>query len=363
MATVDGNGPGEHLGLLTTYRFFAALLVVICHNAIIWETSSVPLLRDLKSNGGKYGVSFFFVLSGFILAHRYMGTEVHGSLPKYFRARFARIVPLYWLCLLLSVGSFWVTSKLTGAGFPSLAILKDVAIKFLFLQSVYAPWNADFHILQQGWTLSVEMLFYACFPFLLRLGSRISERARFSIVGSGILLHMVATYAQWNVTPYESTSFHFLAWSPVVHFPLFFLGMSIRIDTARWAQIFMPLVSKIVSLGIVLLCLFRGLDMHRPLGVLGLLWLIAHIIVSSLSVRKNFLTSASWQFLGNASYGLYLVHGLAAAFTPFVLKKLKLTAELPAYPYFLGSSIIAIVMSCVLFKWFEQPLRKWINSL
>lgn len=350
---------GQHLPLLTSFRFFAALLVVICHNAVVWEKATSPLLIDLKSNGGRYGVTFFFVLSGFILAHRYQSSDL--NLKRYFRSRFARIVPLYWLCLILSVGSFLVTCRLTYEAFPLLPVVKDFAVKFFFLQSVYSPWNADFPILQQGWTLSVEILFYACFPYFLRLALSWTSSQRLWVVGVSIAFHLVATYLQWHVTAFESIGFHFLAWFPLVHFPLFLLGMSLKLDHDVWLRVAKGASSMFLPGLFFAFWFWRGLDMHQPLPVLGLIWITAHLVTVGSIKTSGLLSHPLFLYLGNASYGLYLLHGLAAAVTPFLLKKIGLEPSLDAYPYFIGSTVVGIATSCVLYSAFEQPMRRWIN--
>jgi peptidoglycan/LPS O-acetylase OafA/YrhL len=86
----------ERIHALTSIRFFAALYVVICHTL----RSYVPFLWNDGVWGraiglGYISVSFFFALSGYILAFVYLRRGASVSPRKFFKARFARI---YYRC-------------------------------------------------------------------------------------------------------------------------------------------------------------------------------------------------------------------------------------------------------------------------
>ena len=83
------------LDALTGLRALAALAVFAQHFMRIME---------IKVNLGPIGgiaVSFFFVLSGFILVYVYKGRLTSSTTPKFYFTRFARIWPLHIACLLL----------------------------------------------------------------------------------------------------------------------------------------------------------------------------------------------------------------------------------------------------------------------
>ena len=91
---------------LTSIRAFAALEVVLLHT--LFELGGKPaqalpgVVTGLLTKGGM-AVSFFFVLSGFILAYTYCDADsgLRGTRVKFWRARFARIYPLYFLAFLV----------------------------------------------------------------------------------------------------------------------------------------------------------------------------------------------------------------------------------------------------------------------
>lgn len=98
---------------LTSLRFFAALAVLLFHSgsSALISTGLVPAPVANFLRNGDLGVSFFFILSGFILTFVYYGKLGSGRrLMSYARARFARIYPVYALALVLMLPFVTVTS-------------------------------------------------------------------------------------------------------------------------------------------------------------------------------------------------------------------------------------------------------------
>lgn len=79
----------DRLPSLTGLRFWAALLVVLYH-----LTTQVGTIQPVSAMVmyGRTGVTFFFVLSGFVLAWTYSGRPI--PVLVFFWRRFARLWPL-----------------------------------------------------------------------------------------------------------------------------------------------------------------------------------------------------------------------------------------------------------------------------
>src|SRR5260370_8948074 len=126
------------------------------------------------SSIGYVGVSFFFVLSGFILVYTYAGRPM--ILKNFWRARFARIYPAYAFSLLVTAPFFFYAVLTMNIPFFvwAKAHLKLASALVLSLLQAWVPqaaltWNAV------AWSLSVEPFFYLLFPFLLLLFVRRSQ--------------------------------------------------------------------------------------------------------------------------------------------------------------------------------------------
>lgn len=93
------------LNALTSIRFPAMLIIVIFH---LWSVNGmdwVPLwVGELIGLGYVMG-TFFFVLSGFVLACAYAGKEL--ELRRFWQTRLARLYPLYLFSLLIAAPDFF----------------------------------------------------------------------------------------------------------------------------------------------------------------------------------------------------------------------------------------------------------------
>ncbi|MDA0989632.1 MAG: acyltransferase, partial [Verrucomicrobia bacterium] len=156
--------PIEHLSALTGLRFAAAMLVFIHHTSALSELGVTVVRFSL----GAIGVSFFFVLSGFIMCHVYDDRLKPSGFPRYWLTRFARIWPLHAVCLFVFVTMFESWNHLVQT--PGEGV--KFAVNALLLQSwmLTQDWVLAFN--GPAWSLSTEMAFYAIFPFLILVPKR-----------------------------------------------------------------------------------------------------------------------------------------------------------------------------------------------
>ena len=74
---ISGTNHG-HINALTGLRYFAAIIVVVCH----WRAAELlhfPRWMFDAVDGGTNSVALFFVLSGFILTYNYSNLSGRGS--------------------------------------------------------------------------------------------------------------------------------------------------------------------------------------------------------------------------------------------------------------------------------------------
>ena len=126
-------------------RGFAALAVVAMHTG--WTRTGL----------GAAGVDVFFVISGFVMV---MVSSREQTPWVFLQARAMRVVPLYWLVTLATVG-------ITG-----LADMPRIFSSLAFWPHAGYLDGRDFPVVIQGWTLDYEMFFYAAFAASLLLATR-----------------------------------------------------------------------------------------------------------------------------------------------------------------------------------------------
>jgi peptidoglycan/LPS O-acetylase OafA/YrhL len=155
----------DRLASLTGLRFWAALLVVLYH--LSRQVGRIPGASEAVWYG-RTGVTFFFVLSGFVLAWTYDGKQVPTQV--FLWRRFARIWPLLAATTVLSVGVWVALGK---------AVSAKAVVASLLLVHAWIPDNA---VLKGGnpaaWSLSDEAWFYLVFPLLMAFPALRSGRGR-----------------------------------------------------------------------------------------------------------------------------------------------------------------------------------------
>ncbi len=222
------------LPALTSLRFLAAAHVVIFHflaMQIFWG----PAWYQKLSSIGYVGVSFFFVLSGFILVYTYAGRPM--ILKEFWRARFARIYPAYAFSLLVTAPWFFFAVLTMDIPFFAWAKahLKLASGLVVGLLQAWVPqaalsWNAV------AWSLSVEAFFYLLFPFLLVFLLRRSQPQLFMIAAGSWLATLVFSGAYVLRNPDHLTVvdadvlgafwLNALKFNPLARLPEFLLGMA-----------------------------------------------------------------------------------------------------------------------------------------
>ncbi len=148
------------LKALTGLRCFAAVNIVLFHfSNPQWFGWLAPVV-----NAGFISVSYFILLSGFVLAYNYSERARAGELDRvrFWKARFTRIYPIYLLSLLLGLGTL---SKEYGSHTHGM-FWAGVVLTPLLLQG-WIPAIATF-LNTPAWTMSAEAFYYAIFPWLAR---------------------------------------------------------------------------------------------------------------------------------------------------------------------------------------------------
>lgn len=147
-----------NLPALTGLRSLLALGILFFH----FTPPHMQLLSPVIDTAYVF-VIFFFLLSGYVLAYNYAGRPAPLVKREFWRARFARLYPVYLLSLAISftmLQAEWHAR--THADFFTGLILTPLLLQGWSPQ-LATFWNTV------AWTLSAEALLYATFPWLIRL--------------------------------------------------------------------------------------------------------------------------------------------------------------------------------------------------
>ncbi|MFD1720850.1 acyltransferase family protein [Amnibacterium endophyticum] len=171
------------LDSLTGLRALAACAVFFGHIHGMLGGSIAAYTLPL-SRQGYLGVSFFFILSGFVLT---WSTRQEDSARSFYRRRFARVYPLHI-----------VTWALAALLLPALGLQTGLAFGVLAGVPLLQAWVPDQRVFYAvngvAWSLSAEAFFYLVFPLIRRRQFDLRQRTRWALL-SGLFLMIVAVAA------------------------------------------------------------------------------------------------------------------------------------------------------------------------
>lgn len=350
------------LDALTGLRWWAAFMVFLFHTRVF-----APLPEPVAGifDQGYLGVTFFFVLSGFVLTWSFSPTVRQST---FYWRRFARIWPATMVALVLAIPVFYNL----GLGHPSPYFeLKPFDIGILLLSVVLLQgWSRDPVVFFSGnpaaWTLTFEAFFYATHPYVIRLLKRFTVRSAL-VFAAGIILAMFAYRAALYVWP---SSWLALVPLPIVRLPEFVFGMAIawafRSGWAPRIPVRLAVLSMVVTIVGVAVCVH--FPVLAPIAYFNneLYTLAVGIAIAGLASAQLHGESSTfshrWQVkLGEWSFAFYLVHAtiIYAALRIFGLQDFGWWNWVPLVPVL----AIAIVASWALHHFVERPaeirLRRW----
>jgi peptidoglycan/LPS O-acetylase OafA/YrhL len=346
----EANIPG-----LTSVRFFAALWVVLFHLLRSW--SVVPRVGGFLKFGYS-GVSFFFVLSGFILSVNYLQREFAPG--DFWIARIARILPAYLVALAVVLPFTILAGHKTGTPFfPS-------ALAPLFLLQAWIPktalfWNSP------GWSLSCEAFFYLLFPMMLVPAARVFRRHFVVMFVAMWILSAVPVLWYAMVHPegfVDDTTSHLtllsiVKFNPLLRLPEFLLGIGLGVLYLDGIRVPKPRTVALICVA-SLLAIFGVLaDISYPALHNGFLAPIYGLLILALASSPDTLNRPVLVLLGEASYSLYLFHIPVYYWCEAAAKRLGWDHN---SAFYVGYLVLAVLASIVSYKLIEVPGRMFVRS-
>jgi peptidoglycan/LPS O-acetylase OafA/YrhL len=344
----------KQIDTLTSTRGFAALMVVIFHFG-----SNIPPFKFISVfQVGNLAVSYFFVLSGFVMFITYYGKDY--SYSEYFKRRIARIVPLYILAIVLSIIPplllFALHKMELPIGFTTALLLNVSFLQAYFPRYVYLI-NAP------GWSLCAEMLFYLLFPLILPFLSKKYKQKVIVIIIVFFFISQISFFYLLKNARFEGVH-EMLFYNPVFHLNQFLIGILggyyyyRNLETKFYLPSWFCLALILFTMKIFnMAALGNYLNLHN-----GLLAPLFIIFIISTAKRKNvFLRAKVLVFLGEISFGIYLLQRPIHYYVCDQINRkfMHLNDTMLFYFYV----VVLVIVSAISYIYFEKPLRNRINSI
>ncbi len=347
---------------------------------------------------GYQGVSIFFTLSGFVLAYNYSQlSTTREDVGNFWRARFARIYPVYLLgaILYLPIGYYKERIAANESGLGVFSGISESATAFGVALSLQQSWLPEFVLRWNppAWSVSDEVFFYFTFPLWLEIMRRWPLRKGWFLAASVFGLWIVAmippalswqggiegladvpAIARAQDTPLTSLA-AVVRFNPVARLPEFLIGVACGLHfvsrqedngcVTSDQQKFRPYLTTFVVSGIILFSMFATPYLPLPFVHNGFVAPLSALLILGLADSGSQVFAPSWLVrLGDASYAMYLMHWPIRSALRFVEQKFLVGQDEGALAggLLLLYLTLSIAFGLAVFLWLEEPARRWLRG-
>ena len=313
-------------------RGVAAMMVLFAHLQGHSNQASLAQAPGASFwNIGHAGVDLFFIISGFVMATATAGTFTRSGEPwRFLQRRVLRIYPLYWLftLIVLPIYLFWPQLIHSAVRAEHVSIWRAL----LLIPQSCAP------LIAQAWTLIHEMYFYIIFAMLLNFQERYLSRAL--LLWAAVIAGVGATH-NFGLQAVSTHPVEKLIFNPLTL--EFITGCCIaRLTHNRNVRGGIGLL--IIGCALLVLNGPAIMDLHASWERVVRFGIPAGLVVIGvIGIEQQGLIAPRWmQYLGDASYSIYLIQGLV--FAGIALMFHRLLPQIPSH----GMVIMAVMLPCAI---------------
>ena len=309
------------LAFLDGLRGFASLWVLIGH--VMFLTGYKVMIfaePDLA-------VELFIIISGFLMTYHYQAREARepwmaaDTWKTFWVRRFFRIAPLYYVCLAVAMiaGPALWQARLDAASIMPGGVEEqaryagrylDQSLTNILLHVTFifgATWTHNFKTALPDWSIGLEMQYYLVFPFLMIAVLKLGR-----YLGMALLVGGMALFGAWlDRSGYVIGAYSMLP----LKFHLFAAGMlvamTLKVEAKwKWLLILGAIAVIFVPLGGGRSPMHRGIKIGIVLGFAALLYKdsLPALLKWPTEMLDRLLSNAPARFIGDVSYGVYLIH-------------------------------------------------------
>lgn len=355
---------------LDLLRAIAITLVVVSHCTYLFVQDSDQAIVLIIRTLGAVGVDLFFVLSGFLIGGLLL-KEIENKRTKFsnlitfWKRRWLRTLPNYYLLLLLNIGVFFVFSK---------ALPDQIGSYFVFLHNFSGPQPPFF---TESWSLSIEEYAYLILPFLIFIGLLLFKKdgkkvflwTTLAVIAIGFFLKL-QFYYQDNVYSYKDWS---ALYRKVVIYRLdsIYFGFLLVYFMRQWSDFFKNWRVVFLILGTVIFTgthlLIYGLNLQPQTDLEFFVFMYLPLISIScgmvfpftIHMKPLFSVSELVYFVSTRSYAIYLTNFSAILMSILFVFDLEAASVLMQISLCVLYLAITVGFSNLVFIYFEKPILNY----
>ena len=324
---------------LDALRAIAAIIVLISHYS--WgyhHYFNILKPENLYFKYGDWGVQFFFIISGFVI---FMTLEKVQHVKEFALARFFRLYPVYWLCMLITFAFLYFLPFPNWGPFDTGSILKNLTIFPVFKETLYID--------LVYWSLCVEVIFYTIMGFIFYF-KKMKQMEWVCFLW--LVLSLVVIYVDFPLKKYI-VMLLILKFAPLFIAGIMFYKIKNSIGTI-WNHLLI-----FASFIVFSLFLYSTKIQHDSDFIPILLLIIVYATFYYLMyTTSKILRNPVLLFFGSISYPLYLLHNVIGY---CIITKLRLYTD-NAYIYTGITTGIAIALAYLVSRYAEKPLMHYYKT-
>ncbi len=369
LLTQNANANKIFFPNLDGLRFFSFLVVFLTHvfggkyTQIIEPIWYEKLRIRLFSEGSTIGVSFFFVLSGFLITYlllkeKELTNKVH--VRSFYIRRILRIWPLYYLIVFYGFVLTPILKPLVG---KSIVETASPLLCSLFMNNFNAIWNGSpmLTAIAVLWSVAIEEQFYIIWPLLFAHIKKIYYLYIFlGVIFLSTLFRLIFYKDQMYIEQHTLGVIADMALGGLgAYLILFHPNFKKTIEQLPKGVLLIP------YLFVVLLFFFK----YEMFFQISWLFILKRVIISFffcwIILEQNFSLNSAFKVgkfkiisqLGKYTYGLYCLHPIVISFMSILLLKLNLLNQIWQVwlIHFPISLMLSIIVSYLSFRFFESP--------
>ncbi|MEH1102311.1 acyltransferase family protein [Micromonospora sp. CPCC 205561] len=376
VSSVSGGTRTGRLDSLTGLRFIAALMVFVYHGTVLSVFADTTVQKGYSSvvdNAGAMGVSFFFVLSGFVLT---WSARPSDRLRRFWRRRAVKVLPNH-------VVAYVIALVLLLAAGETIRVGSALATLFLVHSWIPDPHFVATSINGVTWSLSVEVVCYLLFPLVLPLINKIRENRLWLSYAGVVALALLVPVVALTLLPGQPPSpfapdtswpqMWFTHFFPLARGLEFLAGMVMAriVLSGRWIN--MGVAPAVLLAGLVYVVSLQLPTIYgfASLYPLPLSLLIAAAATADVRGHRSWLSSRPMVWLGDLSYAFFLLHlfvmfnlhaatgGEWAAIGTYQRQSWSTPVALL---FLLGELLVCILLARLMYRLVEAPaMRRWAS--
>lgn len=346
----------NRFGCLDGLRGVLAVGVFVHHSYVgylyfitgTWSWSNSPVIDNM----GQATVALFFMITAFLFTTKLINSDKRLSFFSIYVGRVFRLSPLYFIVvsfviLFVALESGWKINE--PPAIVGLEVLKWYMFVLFGRPDINGMESTSHIIAGVNWTLRFEWLFYLSLPVIYFALKALNKYLKLENLG----IIMLACVVLSNIFLTAPGGVFYI-------FCYFILGMAsamlapqmrrLEILEKRWVCIF-PVMA--------ILLVFTQVNSFNLLSILSL-FMILLFVINGYSYF-GFLKSKSLIWLGDISYGIYLIHGIILYSSYSIARNFHLFECFNIYWFFAlmcFDVLVIFLLSSISYRYMELPLMK-----